>query len=84
MCSAYIDARTTAEPNCTFPNCKYSHDVKTYLEKKEPDVGESVLFVMLSVCVMHFYLSLKGLCIKIFFTIWVSGRKRRKIGHALN
>ena len=80
MCSAYIDARTTAEPNCTFPNCKYSHDVKTYLEKKEPDVGESVLFVMLSVCVMHFYLSLKGLCIKIFLQFGFLEEKEEKSG----
>ncbi|XP_023348376.1 tRNA-dihydrouridine(47) synthase [NAD(P)(+)]-like [Eurytemora carolleeae] len=51
MCSAYIDARTTADPNCTFPNCKYSHDVKTYLENKEPDVdAECFVFKTLGHC----------------------------------
>ena len=82
MCSAYIDARTTADPNCTFPNCKYSHDVKTYLENKEPDVGESVTLVMLSVCVMHFYLSVKVLI--FFLQFWFLEEEQEDLNRAVN
>lgn len=41
LCSNYMSVLEGQEPYCRFENCKYSHDVKAYLENKPPDIGES-------------------------------------------
>jgi len=40
LCGAYMAVLEGEEPNCRFQNCKYSHDVETYLANKPPDLGD--------------------------------------------
>lgn len=49
LCRALIDGSETECPR--MEKCKFSHDLKTYLEKKQPDIGEK--------CPVF---SLKGFC----------------------
>lgn len=40
LCSAYVDmAEGSGDPVCTFTNCKYTHDVASYMASKPPDIG---------------------------------------------
>ena len=40
ICGAYLNAEPGTEPDCKYTNCKYVHDLKTYMETKEEDIGK--------------------------------------------
>jgi len=39
ICNIYLNAEPGTEPDCKYTNCKYVHDLKTYMETKEKDIG---------------------------------------------
>merc|ERR1712142_50604 len=51
LCLPFIDVKVGEEPNCGYTNCKFSHDVKAYLESKPPDIGtECFIYSSLGHC----------------------------------
>ena len=40
VCSAYLDAEAGTQPDCGFTNCKFTHDLKSYVESKPQDIGK--------------------------------------------
>jgi len=51
VCSAYLDAEPGTQPDCGFTNCKFTHDLKSYVESKPQDIGETCyVFSSLGYC----------------------------------
>jgi len=51
ICSTYLHAEPGVVPDCKYANCKYSHDIKGYLDSKPEDIGpECYVFKTLGYC----------------------------------
>ncbi len=42
VCPILVDVAADEDaPQCSYPNCSFQHDLKEYLEKKPPDIGDT-------------------------------------------